>query len=346
MFKDSFQWLRDASTPAALLDGLKTAVWVVPLTVMIWVYAEQQQPADTKKETILVDISSGSPNRIVSLLRPTDDEAIANLSGSKSNLEQVTDKLNQPGDKRWVHIVVPSDLRPGIHDLNIGEEVASADIFKNADIKVTDVTPARIQVKIDELQTQEIPVTAAANPNLVDTPIFDPRTVKITAPKTAFEQAGKSGSLALVQIPITGEQAVPGLHSNVVLPVSTPLTGDHVTISPPNVSATYTVKQSDRRFLIDALPIRRSLAPSIPNDVVVDADATIPNVWVTGPPDEIARIEKKQTLPYATLLIDSEDVQRGSGSKTLKYDMGEPDVKVEDMNRKVSFTVHRISPTP
>jgi hypothetical protein len=341
--KNLLQWLREATRPAALWDGLKTAVWVVPLTVMIWVYAEQQQPVDVQSESILVDISSGSPGRIVTLTHPTDDIPTATLSGAKENLDQVIAKLNEPGDKRWVHIAVPQDLQPGIHDLNIGDEIARADIFTSAGIKVTNVQPARIQVKVDELETREdIPVTAAPNPNLVGTPVFDPPKVKITAPKSSFEDAGKSGSLAFVQIHTTAELAVPGTHTASGLAVLTPLAGDNVTISPPTVTATFSVKQSDRRFKIDSMPIRRSFSAGVPNDVTVDVDGggTIPNVWVTGPPDEIARIESKQTIPYASLLIDSDDITRGSGSKTLVYNMIEPDVKVEDMNLKVSFTVH------
>lgn len=348
IFKDFFQWLREAVTPAALWDGLKTAVWVVPITVMIWVYAEQQQPLDEQSEPFPIEITSGSPNRVITLLHPGDDVPTADLSGPKQSLDQVIAKLNQTGDKRWVHIVVPPELQPGIRDLNIGDEIARADIFRSAGITVKNVHPQFIQIKIDELQTQDVPVTAAPNPNLVDTPIFEPRSVKITAPKTAFADASKSGSIAFVRIPTTGEDAVPGTHTT-TLPVETSLTGDNVSIAPPGtVSVTFTVKQSNVRYLDPSIPIRLSFAPSVhPNEVKVDVqETTLPNVEMVGPPDQIEHIKNGDVIPYAELMIDSDDVNASNKPKTLKYEMIEPDVQPVDKNRTITFSATRISPAP
>src|SRR5689334_21555844 len=43
---------------------LKSLPWVVPLTVLIWVYAEREQLADDPKVPIPIEVRTSDPNRI------------------------------------------------------------------------------------------------------------------------------------------------------------------------------------------------------------------------------------------------------------------------------------------
>lgn len=345
--KDFLRWLREATTPSALVDGLKTAVWVVPLTVMIWVYAEQAQPQEEVSQPILLDITSKEPNRIVTVLTPGGNIPLADLSGSKSSLDDVVSKLSEAGEKGALHVVVPSDMQP-IQYLNISDEVARADIFKDNGISVKNVRPQVIQIRIDKLiPVTDVKLTAASDPNLVDGASFVPPTVTVVAPQSAIEALPKGLPLAVVQIPTTGELASPGTHSNVALQVTSPISGEHVTITPWTASVTYTIKQNEEEYEMRSIPIRRSLAPSVPSDVVIDGvDKTLPNVKLIGPHDEIEKIKSNEVTPYATLLINSDDLTGTSITKTLLFDTGEPDVKVENPSQTVTFSVHRATSTP
>src|SRR5437016_11260172 len=92
------RWAKRHTTVDALKDGLKTSVWVVPLTLLVWIYAEQKQRTPEEKgQTVLISIRSADPNRVVTLLRPHDDLPIISMSGPRQAVDDVKNLL--AGDK-------------------------------------------------------------------------------------------------------------------------------------------------------------------------------------------------------------------------------------------------------
>src|SRR5579862_4370701 len=61
-------------TRERFIDFLKTMVWVAPLTVLIWVYAEQQQVQSMKGITALIAIKDTNPADILYLDSPQPQE--------------------------------------------------------------------------------------------------------------------------------------------------------------------------------------------------------------------------------------------------------------------------------
>src|SRR3954470_1541095 len=91
----AIRWVRRHLTTSALIDGLKTAAWVVPLTILIWIYAEQEQASSELGQPILVEVASSAPDKIITLLRPGDNVPTADLRGSKSRLDAVRSELKK-----------------------------------------------------------------------------------------------------------------------------------------------------------------------------------------------------------------------------------------------------------
>ena len=62
------EWHRFASrfTREAVISNLKTLAWVVPLTLLIWIYAEREQVASMKDVAVPFDLVSVDPNAVVS----------------------------------------------------------------------------------------------------------------------------------------------------------------------------------------------------------------------------------------------------------------------------------------
>src|SRR4051812_14869415 len=65
-------WLQRSLSRDSLLAGLKTSTWLVPLTVLIWIYAEREQVYNAEDRTIPIDIRSGN-DRYVELRMPMND---------------------------------------------------------------------------------------------------------------------------------------------------------------------------------------------------------------------------------------------------------------------------------
>src|SRR4051794_4973330 len=66
------------------INFLKNLIWVVPLTLLIWVYAEREQTVTLSTEPISIDVRTNDHNRIVNLRLPHDKNIIVELSGPRA----------------------------------------------------------------------------------------------------------------------------------------------------------------------------------------------------------------------------------------------------------------------
>src|SRR4051795_9835424 len=98
------RWVERHATRDNLADVLKKLAWVVPLTVLIWVYADQEQTDTQRDLAILLDITCAEPRRIVTVLSPSGDVPTVELRGPRSRLEYVRSQLSKSGETRLVQV--------------------------------------------------------------------------------------------------------------------------------------------------------------------------------------------------------------------------------------------------
>jgi hypothetical protein len=336
------RWWRRHSDRESIVDFLKTMVWVIPLTILIWVYAEQEQVSPAAGEQILITLKSADPNRIVTIGHQGDESVICDLKGPRAKLEFVRAELA----KNPVTITVPATLSPGAHQLESAQHVREASIFVDNGITVSNIRPMTIPIVIDTLEEIELPVQAPEQINVASA-VFEPRTVRIRGPHALLTSADTRKSVvAIVDISANPDLARPGPHGPTTLPVISPLTrdagarGENVTISPPNVTATFTVQQAAGELTIDSMPVWVEAAEPISDEFRVQADLFVHNVKVTGPADQLALIRNGTYNPHATLTIRREDTQAGTTRQAvLWFDNGSlpPGVTVSKVDRERPF---------
>jgi len=56
---------RDAFGRQQLVDALKAFLWVAPLTILIWIYAEREQLSTQKNFPVPVEVRSADPQEVV-----------------------------------------------------------------------------------------------------------------------------------------------------------------------------------------------------------------------------------------------------------------------------------------
>jgi hypothetical protein len=353
------QWLRRHSTREGLADAVRTGAWVVPLTILIWIYAEQQQRTDEPKVPVLVKLHSSDPDRIITALRRSDEQPLVDLRGPKSAIEALKAELSRAGENPLIDVEVPNTYPPGIHDLNIDTEIARAGIFKKYGVEVTSVLPSIIQVQIDTLVNAELEVRPSPNAN-IDSAVFEPKTIKIRLPSDLLSEAQRKlgNNLAVyAEIPASGDLAAPGVpHEKIPLRIDLPaeLQGEKVTIvNGPTVNATYIVKGSFVDDQIQSLIIRHSYAGELDKEWVVEGTnaSILNNVDIRGPRDACERVKNRAAtndapVPYATLNIDVIDKPKAGKTsdrlvKKLEYSLGEPDVSPKDPNRTIEVTIRK-----
>lgn len=362
MGAELLHWLRRHLTADALTESAKTAMWVVPMTILIWIYSEQEQRKDAPDEPVLITLRSTEADRIVSLLKPGDAVPLVDLRGPKASIERVKTELNRAGDNHLVTIEVPPGLQ-GVRDVFISSQIERAPIFLENGIEIMKVVPSTIQVRIDTLVQRELEVVPSTNANIEGDAVFEPKIVKIRVPSEVYRIAqaklGDKGLVAYAQFPANGEPASPGSHERVSFSVQLPpeLQGDHTTLlGSPNVSATYNVKATIVSAEIPSLIIRTSFAGRLAEQVSVKTESTLGNVQISGPKAKCDAIIERATtntppVPYATIKIDGGDAPTGaqtSGtvSKTLEYSLSDKDVIVTEPNRTIDVTITRRPTAP
>jgi hypothetical protein len=353
------EWVKRHTTADALKDGAKTAAWVFPLTILTWVYAEQQQRVSVDSQTVSINVRTSDPSRIVNLLDAHADEPVISMEGPKAGIDSVKDLLSRP--ERLINIDVDPKLSTGQeHDVGLSDTIENSPIFTQRGIKVTKVMPDRVRVKLDELESRDLEVVAAPNANLDGAPTFDPKTIKVRAPHSVWVQtAGTSDPNALkaiAEFPTTGDRSRPGQHSNEQLTVRLPVQGENVTPSvSPTVQATYQIKQSSVRLEIKTLILHTAFVGTTANDLVVDLSKSNVDIWISGPPEKCRKVvdaaDQNQTVPYAMVTLDADDVldvRNGTKdsktmTKTLTYDLGDPDVVVDapDLTKTIDVTIRK-----
>src|SRR5688572_20598598 len=81
-----------ASDNRGRLHGLKTFLWVAPLTALIWVYAEREQ-IDKAEVRVPIALISTSTDRVITVTSPTDRYISLDIQGPKASLEELRDVL-------------------------------------------------------------------------------------------------------------------------------------------------------------------------------------------------------------------------------------------------------------
>jgi hypothetical protein len=342
------RWVRDGFSNTfsreQLFSSLKSLAWVVPLTVLIWIYAEREQLVPLTNIPISVDVKCADPKKLAILVAPADGQVLVDLSGPRAQLDALREKLDPRGGSGPVQIDVPADLPPGRHP--IATAMLSRDVRFSA-VTVNRTNPSYLDVLIDPIVEREVTVKAPPEvTSLADAPAFTPSTVRVSGPQSYFENADKQtqGQLvAYADLATYKDIKVPGPHTANGIRVTLPVHDTHVVISPATVSAAIEVKRADATLKLKSVPVFAVAAPTMLNlyriSLPDNPENTFANVTVTGPEDQInlLRDENFEPRPVATFRVTREN----AGKPTpVRFSLPEG-VKVapEDAQRTVTYTL-------
>ncbi len=329
--------LRGAFTGEKLGESLRTLVWVVPITLLIWIYAEREQ---------IVYPESG-PNASNILIRFVPSEGFAiepsngqqtvnlKLTGPKDSIDHVRDLLTQ-GDRKGVPIDLGQALKPGDNQpINVVEHIQNFSTFKNNGVTVVDSQPPNISVNIDSIVTREFPVElATADRQTLSQSRFNPPKVSVQGPSKLLNNQHVIAVLSQA-IKAAGENPAQ------TVPVELATQNPFLTLSPSKVSATLVAQASDKTTTVRsiALWVHVSAGTLKTYDVlsVNGGDDTLGTTELVGPPEQIDSINSAKYVPRATLELSTDDFLHQE-PKQVRYELP-PGVRVvgEGANRRVDF---------
>jgi hypothetical protein len=294
------------------INFLKNLIWVVPLTLLIWVYAEREQTVTLSTEPISIDVRTNAHDRIVNLRLPRDKNIIVELSGPRAQIDRVRELLRPrpgPNSEAAVQIYVDPQIDPGPQQLLTVSQINNLPVFKNNGITVKSAQPPYLSVDIDVFVRRSVPVRAPAEiaGMLSDQTRFVPDAVEIRAPKQEIEKAEADGSLFVyADLPKRDElKTKTGFYAVENVPVYWPGHRENVSLTPLTISAKLDVKQRNVEYTIPSVPIVKETTGDFDERFILVYDRTIPNVGITGPPEQIEQIKKGELKIKASLDISS-----------------------------------------
>jgi hypothetical protein len=294
---------KEGFTRENIIAFLRTLVWTIPITVIIWVYAEQQTSIPLTHAPVKIAVKSSDPTKIATLVQPADAEIICDLFGPRANVDRLKQSPDNP-------LVIPIDAVRGEFPMSTLETIRANSYFKDQGVAVTNCSPAQLVIDVDTLDEREVPVVAPADLLSLQSASFTPATVKIKGPHRVLDAMAKSDRLA-VTADISNLQilGIPGQHPPVAVPLVPPEAGSNVTFTTSTVQATLTVKEADVQYELGKVNVEVQAPGALyENFKISPAEPIISGIKVVGPPDKIDLLKNRQIFPIAVMHIETDDI--------------------------------------
>jgi len=311
--------IRRAFTRENLIRNAKTLAGVIPLTILVWVVAEQQELV-TSTAYVRISVQSADPaHRAVTLISPYDGTIQVTLQGSQAGIDHVKTLLHQTLVNDPMEIDVGTSLPPGPRQpLLTLDQIASNHIFFSQGVTVTACSPDALILNIEQLEDRTASVVAPPDvPGLVSAK-FHPSTVIMRGPTSQLNSLARRGPLT-VTADLTGLPALnsQGRHDGVAVGLVAP---EDVSLIPSSVTADLTVGQADQSISVSPVPVM-VLAPKFLSDnYIFDYKPILTQpVILTGPPLAIAQIDPRAARIVAVIKLDITDAGF-HGSKPVSFE--------------------------
>jgi hypothetical protein len=299
--------LREWLSPAGLLAGLRTLLWLGPLTILIWYYAER---SISTKQTMQITVAMRSPqaDRVVSLQEPADGQLTIELEGPRADVDALTRGVGH------VELTVQSAETIGQQVPPAAALLNDAEPFRSSRARVASANPVQLRIYVDEYAEQAVKVTVPESVRNLNAAAFDPPTVTIRAPARELSAAEAAGTLRVeADIANLPQLREPGRKDPVGVRVRTTL-GPRATVQPATVTASLEVRSEDVAFTIPSMPVWASLPPTFADQyrVAVQPD-TLFNVKVTGPEEAVRQLRENKFPARARLDFTPEEIDAARG---------------------------------
>jgi len=342
-------WARHTFSRDSFISSLKSLLWVAPLTLLIWVYAEREQVVPMKGVAVSLAVRTNEAGRVIRVITPAGGTLSVELEGPQAELEQAKDYL----ESTKFPVQVDQSLSPGEeHSIPIIPQLNRLPRIKSKGVTVTGGVPADVTVVIDPIKEWQLEVRAKPedNRNLNSPPVFTPNRIHLTGPQSVVEQAMAQAAaqgqtlVAYANLdPFKQQLAEPGKHvlPSVAVVPSIRIDDPNVTVTPAAVSADLEVTDKAEKTVV--LPYVRVLAAYPPDVQKADQlkpvyESTIPNVTVSGPDQQIGLLQDQKFIPGAIFEVRYDDVESPAPA-SLMFQLP-PGVRVSDQDaqRKINYT--------
>jgi hypothetical protein len=325
---------------ARLLDIARTLLLVIPLTVLIWIYAEREQQVRLSDVGVAVDVKTSQPDRVVTVLAPEDRRLLLDLEGPRDSIEKIRDELS--GRRQPLLLLLGDEYQPGPdREVNVLSLLDRSEPFRDTPVSIRSVRPA-LKVRIEARGRRVARVEQNPRTRIVGTVTFDPQTVEISGPVSALARLPE-GTLLVYADMAQFLTLTPGTYTREVA-LTMPYEAEGLDALKP-VRATVVKRDSDT-VVVPFIPVVVQIPAAVLEKDryrITVTPVTLPNVNVAGPPDAIKLLTDNKFAAAAVLELTPDEATTPGEGRTKRlgpanYRMPK-DVTVTDPERDITFSV-------
>ena len=325
-----------------LNDGFKTFLWVAPLTALIWIYAERAQIAPLEQR-VQIAVKSASSDRVATLLAPVDRSVILDLRAPRASLDAIRERLT---NTRHLEIIIPDEIGPDFKgDISITERIERHPLFQEWAVEVERSFPAIASIRVEPRISRTLPIKVRPENSGFGNVTFDPPSVTIAGPRSLIERlpADQVVYADLDRFRTYKPNPTPYTDAvSVILPPGYDQEG--VTKEPQRVQATVEIRAGEKEVL-PSIVINVEMPSVLLEDPqrLTTTPRLLPNVEVTGPSAQIARIRQPggDFPARVRVTISPEDLRQPTFTKRVSAEdyVLPSGVTVLNPNRDITFKV-------
>lgn len=312
---------------------IKTWSIVIPVTLLIWVFAEAESLRTLNVATSFAIRPPVDQRQVVDAI---DDAGQPIADGGAARRRTVS--IEGPAAAiQWAETVLREGvvLTPGMgeqfgssrgsRELDLAAVLRSYPPLQGLGVTIKSVDPPRVRVVVDDVVERKVGVVVELPDGQTDgPPVVSPPEVVMRIPSEAAAKLPE-GAQAVARIDrSTWDRLVPGRRESVPVSVQLPKSLEgvrNVTITPARVTIDLTVRSRTDSVTIPTVPVHiRAPAAELERwDVKIKGRALLNDVKITGPADVIQRIRDGGVTVVAYVPLTYEDLERQITSKEAVY---------------------------
>lgn len=326
----------------------RTMLIVVPLTLLIWIYAERAQNRDDAVRTLL-GVTIADPKLTASLTDSAESPVTISLNGPRGQIDQLKARIEANSvDRRLGVVVPPADATVGEKPVDLTRLLNADPLFSGSGVLVTKTEPSQVRVTVDTLVPREAKVVLPGDLSVTLLNVtFDPPVITVRGPSQAMNSQFGTGE-ATVAVDVTNLGSTAGTGPRMQDVPLVPPRDSRLSYSVPRVRMSFEVGSTVEDFRIPTVGIliERPLGEDGTTKVIMRRGPVINNVQIRGPASAIARYRGDQpdAILRAVLPIQPDDAGRTDIRRAVKFSGLEPGVTVIDQPYEVTFDVRVLTP--
>ncbi len=314
--------LRRQSRAYLTLDRLRefgtTMALVVPLTLLIWVWAEREQTVPSEDRQFIIDVRSFDPTKVMSIQRDgTASEAVTvTLSGPRAGLDAIKKAVDDSPAANRLTIDITESIEPSVEPftISIGSRLNQQKMFENNGVTVKSVSPSTVSVIVDRVVERELEVKLPPEmAGRVESAEFQPKTVRVRGPERAINELELAGKLK-AEIELGNQSQImsarPGIDILLEKSRIRPIGGLGVSLDTPQIASGRLRMSQEERGVIRSMAVLVAKPAGYEGQwSVVVSTPTLTNVPIIGPIDILRKLEANEIepRPYAQITIIRDD---------------------------------------